>query len=303
MSPPRRVVAGTTYLLTRRCAQRCYFLRPSPLVTDLFGYLLAWAAKESGILVHAALVHVNHVHLVVTDPDARLPVFMHALNSLLARALNHEYGRSENFWAPGSYSAVELPSEDEVLDKILYVHTNVTKDGMVSDPSHWPGFLTQPRSPGRTRTYRRPRISFFSERTALPNACKLTITRPPAFADYTDTQYTRLLARAQAEYLDLVKAKRLQEGKNSYLGPTAVCALNPRSCPDSADPTPSGSPVIACCDPAERKRLLQQLSDWRQAYREAWKAWCAGVRDVLFPLGTYAMRIYHHVSCAPPSPG
>jgi REP element-mobilizing transposase RayT len=38
--------------------------------------------------VHAWCVLSNHYHLVVTDPDARLPAFMQYLDSLVARAMN-----------------------------------------------------------------------------------------------------------------------------------------------------------------------------------------------------------------------
>ena len=53
MTCPRRVVPGTTYLLTRRCTQRRFTLVPRGLVPALFGYCIALAAKRHGILVHA----------------------------------------------------------------------------------------------------------------------------------------------------------------------------------------------------------------------------------------------------------
>ena len=45
MTCPRRVVPGTTYLLTRRCTQRRFMLVPRGLVPALFGYCIALAAK------------------------------------------------------------------------------------------------------------------------------------------------------------------------------------------------------------------------------------------------------------------
>jgi REP element-mobilizing transposase RayT len=51
-------------------------------------YVLAVAARRFGVLVHAFCVLSNHLHLLVTDPDARLPAFMQYLDSLVARAVN-----------------------------------------------------------------------------------------------------------------------------------------------------------------------------------------------------------------------
>ena len=46
---PRRIVAGLRYLLTRRCAQRGFRLRPSDLTTQIFAYALALAmARVAG---------------------------------------------------------------------------------------------------------------------------------------------------------------------------------------------------------------------------------------------------------------
>ena len=38
MTAPRQVLPGTTYLVTRRCAQRQFLLRPSKLVNEIFSY-------------------------------------------------------------------------------------------------------------------------------------------------------------------------------------------------------------------------------------------------------------------------
>jgi putative transposase len=46
MTWPRRVVPGTTYLLTRRCTQRRFMLVPRGVVPKLFGYCVALAAER-----------------------------------------------------------------------------------------------------------------------------------------------------------------------------------------------------------------------------------------------------------------
>jgi putative transposase len=51
-------------------------------VPAFLGNVLAVAARRFGIVVHVFCVLSNHVHLVVTDPDARLPRFEQYLDSL-----------------------------------------------------------------------------------------------------------------------------------------------------------------------------------------------------------------------------
>src|SRR5690349_5667955 len=132
MTAPRQVLPGTTYLVTRRCAQREFMLRPSNRTTNpVFMYLLAFAARRYGIQVHAFCVMSNHFHLIVTDPHARLPAFHQLLDALVARALNAALGRWEAFWAPNSYSAVRLESADDIVDKAAYVLANPVAAGLV----------------------------------------------------------------------------------------------------------------------------------------------------------------------------
>ena len=130
MSLPRYIVPGVTYLLTRRCFGRQFLLRPSAEVNQIFEFCLAVAAARSGCEVHAYCVLSNHYHLVVTDPDGKLPVFMHWLNEYVAKCVNSVLGRWESFWAPGSYSQVSLADEEDVMAKLVYTMTNPVSAGL-----------------------------------------------------------------------------------------------------------------------------------------------------------------------------
>ena len=117
MTHPRRVLRGQTLLITRRCARRCFFFKPTTRARSIMAYCLARAASQYSVEIHAFLFHVNHLHLVVSDPQAELPAFMHCLDTNLARSLNAHLGRGENFFAPGSYSKVELATRAAVLEE------------------------------------------------------------------------------------------------------------------------------------------------------------------------------------------
>jgi putative transposase len=47
MSLPRPVIPGRTYLLTRRCSERRFFLRPDHATNNNYLYCLAYAAQKA----------------------------------------------------------------------------------------------------------------------------------------------------------------------------------------------------------------------------------------------------------------
>jgi putative transposase len=55
-------------------------------------------------------------------------------------------------------------------------------------------------------------------------------------------------------------------------------------------------PTVAAKDPTARKALLAIQTAFRSAYRRALDAWKSGVRDVVFPPGTWWMRVHHGVA-------
>ena len=139
MTLPRQILPGTTYFVTRRCSEQRFFLNPSPKTNAIFAFCLAWAAKVYGIQLHAFCVMSNHWHAVLTDPYGRLPQFMEHVHKYVAKCLNLSLMRQESLWSSHGYSAVVLPTEVEVLDKMVYTLGNPVKAGLVQKARDWPG--------------------------------------------------------------------------------------------------------------------------------------------------------------------
>src|SRR5690606_28164489 len=102
---------------------------------------LAYAAEQTGVLLHAVCFMSNHWHGVVSDPFARLPEFLEHFHRLVAKAMNASLGRWENFWSSDKTSVVLLVSDADVLDKIAYTLANPVTAGLVKAPEEWPGVL------------------------------------------------------------------------------------------------------------------------------------------------------------------
>jgi REP element-mobilizing transposase RayT len=293
MSAPRRVLPGTTYLVTRRCSQRQFLLKPSTKTTnDVFLYVLAVAAQRYGIEVHAFCVLSNHFHLVVTHPEARLPAFHQFLDALVARALNASLGRWEAFWAPNSYSAVTLATAADVVDKAAYVLANPVAAGLVESGRLWPGLWSAPERIGaEALDVRRPK-HFFDPKGSLPESVTLRLTPPPGFSSAKAFREQLAVALAEKE------AQAVRDTRGGFLGVARVLAQTSTGRPRPGEPRRTLNPRVAARDKWKRIEVLSRLREFLDAYRFAWAAWRAGEADVIFPCGTYLMRVLHSVPCA-----
>ncbi len=290
MTAPRQVLRGTTYLVTRRCAQRQLLLRPSPETNGLFLYVLAVAAKRFGVLVHAFCVLSNHFHLVVTDPDARLPAFEQYLDSLVARALNASLGRWESFWAPSSYSAVALVSAEDIVAKAAYTLANPVAAGLVRRGEEWPGLWSGPDAIGGDALVATRPEKFFRAAGRMPEAVELRLTVPPGFGS---AEFREQLAAALTGLEQEATAER-----RAFAGPKKILSQKPTARAGKDEPRRGLNPRVASRDKWTRIEALGRLAEFLHAYREAWRAFRAGLRDVLFPEGTYLLRVSIGVRCA-----
>ena len=300
MTMPRQILPGSSYLVSRRCLERRYFLRPDPLVTQAFLYCLAYAATTFGIDVHAFVALGNHIHLVCTDPAGVLPDFMQCLDLLVAKNVNAFRGRWECLWTPGSYSAVRLETPDDVLAKIVYVLANPLRAGLVSHAKDWKGPTSVRWAYGETRTFERPR-GFFDADGAMPAKVDLTLVRPPGFDGWTDGQLDRVVAEQRRARETEIRAERRAQGK-PFLGMDGVMRCDPNDRPGTREPRREMNPRIAAEDSAGRVDAIGAWQAFLDEYRVAYLGWRSGNHAVVFPAGTWLFRVRHAARCHPPPP-
>jgi putative transposase len=265
-------------------------------VNEIFLFLLARAARRHGIAVHAFCVLSNHVHLLLTDAEGRLPEFMQYLNSLVARALNASIGHFESFWAKdGSYSAVEPLEPGDIVAKTAYVLANPVAAGLVRTGAEWPGLRTSPEQIGSTKLIARKPEVFFDPKGYLPDTVELELTAPRGFASAAEF---RERVAAEVSALEREHREEIAAQGRRFLGVARVLAQNPFARPASGEPRFGLKPRVAAHDKWKRIERLVQLGSFASSYRKAFAAWRSGARDVLFPAGTYLMRVLHGVQCA-----
>lgn len=297
MTAPRRVLLGSLYLVTRRCLERRFLMRPSRETNEILLYCLAVAARKHGIQVHAYCFLSNHHHLVVSDPRGNLPAFAQYMDSLIARALNSVLGRWEWFWAPGSFSGVTLESREDVLEKMAYTLANPAMAGLVRRGEEWPGVRSTPEQIGAgKRMVKRPE-RFFRKEGPMPEEVELEVVCPPGFESVEELR--RELARRVKELEDEA-ARRLAEEGRTFAGERKVMAQKPNARPAPEEPRRELNPRVAARDKWKRIEALLRLKAFLSDYREAWSRYARGVRSTVFPAGTYWMKVAHGVPCAAP---
>ena len=301
MSLPREVIPGRSYLITRRCTQRQFLMRPDSKTNNAFIYCLAFAAQRSGVRVLFTTAMSNHHHTGIEDPLGNYPAFLELFHKLFAKCQNALRGRWENFWASEQTSVVRLVDPNDIVDKMTYALSNPVKDHLVEKAHHWPGASSlDVLMHAKPLTATRP-CHFFREDGDMPEVVSLEISRPKEFDDLTDRAFAALvLERIHAVESD-VAAERHRTGTH-VLGRKAVLTQKWSDRPATREPRRQLDPRVAARNKWSRIEALMRNRDFREAYAAAREVFVAGIRDVLFPAGTYWLRRFVQAICAPPPP-
>jgi putative transposase len=129
---PRQVLPGQFYMITRRCTQRQFLLRPDPATNNAFTYCLIDAAQRSQVEVLLTCAMSNHHHTVIYDRWGRYPEFVEHFHKLLARSQNALRGRWENLWSSEQVCVVKLVGREAVIDKLVYTVSPSASEGTTS---------------------------------------------------------------------------------------------------------------------------------------------------------------------------
>ena len=295
MSVARPVYKNVTVMLTRRCRGRRFLLRPDDDTNQVIGYVLAVMLKKWNIKLTATTALGNHWHPLVTDTDGTIVEFKHDCHQFIARALNARYGDEENLWNTSQTSRVECVQPEDIIGLMA----NPVEAGLVRYGHSWPGLRYA--WPHKPIVFRRPRWFFRGEEDggSWPEEAVLELSRPPGFDDMSDDQLAEVIKSAVFEREEGIRREFDAAGRR-FLGRRAVLRQSRHAAATSPEKRFGVSPTIACKDKQRRIERLRQNQQWRDRYANVLRRWRAGERDVVFPYGTYRMRVVHRVSCAPP---
>jgi putative transposase len=291
VSQPRQVLPSSFYLLTRRCTQRQFLLRPDVETNNAYLYCLLVAALRYGIDILLMCAMSNHHHVAIFDRNGRYPEFIEHFHKLFARSQNALRGRWENFWAAGQTSVVRLVDPEDVLAKLVYVATNPVKDNLVERVHHWPGINGyRALITGKTLRATRPR-HFFRTEGPMPAAVEAQLTIPPELGDRAT--FLRRLEEQVVAFEERAKEQRAAANRK-VIGRRGILRQSWKAAPISFEPRRVLNPRIAARNLWSRVEALVRNKVFARAYQAARAAWLDG-RPAEFPVGTYWLRRFANV--------
>ena len=166
MPRPRKIHCHNTVLFLTMSVEEGLLLLCNPLVEILLKSALARAQALHPVTICHFLFEATHVHflLVVNNPDD-VRGFAERFKTESAHYINRLLGRNKRtVWCKG-YDSPVLLTEEDVIDKIVYIYTNPAKDALEESIGEYPGLSSWKMFAGNDREHSWNWI----HRTAVPN--------------------------------------------------------------------------------------------------------------------------------------
>lgn len=298
MSQPRPVLPGRVYLITRRCSERRFFMRPDWPTTEAFRYCLLVAAARFGIELVGFLANINNWQGVILDRFGRYPEFLHLFHLLFAKHQNALRRRRENFWSSEQTSVVELLDGDTIADKIAYVLATPAKDHFVESATSWPGASSLAALRDRTMIRANRPSVYFPENSTMPKSISVALSPPPGFASLGDLWQAVEPRIAAIEAAATVERARL--GRRA-LGAHNIIVRDWHARPSSVERDQDVSSRFAAKSTVTRDQAVRKRREWLKAYRAS-RQRLAVRSHVEFPAGTFALARLFRVRAVAAAP-
>ena len=288
MTLPRRIIPGRQYLITRSVRNRRFFISPGDGtngVNTIFWFCIAAAAEKTGVLVHAATVMGNHIHLVVADPEGELPSFTHWLFRHTALCIKELHGIEENIWSVDKPNVVELVTPEAVLESMAYVMANPTTSGLVRRSKTYPGVCTVPEDLLGRVIEAPPPPQFFRRQSTR----YLDLVLPEVLVEEHGREGAIEALRQRVRGMEDEAAEELRSKGRQFLGLKGLAKTLVRGRPKTerkGEKHGYRHPRIKAVVKVARRAALERLRAFWQEYREAWDDFRRGERPC-FPAGTW----------------
>jgi hypothetical protein len=133
---------------------------------------------------------------------------------------------------------------------------------------------------------------------AWPKTATLRFSRPPGFEELTDEELAARIRDAIEAKEAGYRAQAQREGRR-FVGRRAVLRTSRYAYPQSRRQPFGLVPTIAGRT-GPRIEAIERLRTFRAEHADALAAYRAGDHDVVFPYGTWKMRVYYGARCRPP---
>ena len=297
---PKRRLPGTAYFLSPVCDRKEFRLKPTGETKAAFAFTLVESAMKHGVDIIAVMQMSSHYHAVVYDRLGTLSDFLRDFHGLMGK-LGSARDEVENtkFWSSEDSETVEIGDMDTLVGCVAYTLANPTKEFIVERPEMWMGVMTpvDALGSGFGKIYERPK-RFFDPGGTTSEAVMLCSDYPWELDELLPLAQLKERVKARVEaYVAEAKAE-VAAGRREFSGIEKAKKLSfwhSAERPVSGEVGRKAKPRkrVAAAREGRLQAMLEQMLAFRVAHRKAWRALSRGIRDVMFPAGTWmAWRIY-----------
>ncbi|RMG94099.1 MAG: hypothetical protein D6705_17065, partial [Deltaproteobacteria bacterium] len=218
------------------------------------------------------------------------------------------------------YGLVRVLSGEKALEHAAYTLANPVAAGLVARAREWPGLSSVGMKYGKPVRVERPAVGLWSGkaahaarhssrcskraayacRTRLPEAAELVIERPPVLPERTDAQVRAAVMRRLKTRERAFAAERRRRGR-TVLGAREARRVHYLSAP-KREPLFVRNPTFSGVVDEARRAMAAAVMAFRRSYRAASRSFREGVRDVVFPAGTWLYRVRYQACCETAAP-
>ena len=278
--------------ITSRTQHGRYLLRPSEESNARILGALGRAQANYGVWVHAFVVLSNHFHLLMSVLSAKqMSGFVRHFKGNVAKELGGLHDWRENFWGRRYHHAELGSSEEDQINRFLYILENGCKENLVASPLEWPG-VSSARALYRGET---TMLGIWYDRTAqyrasvrgqvklFPSVETVRLTPMPFLEDCTVDEQRQFVKDA-IHRIERETAQRHKLNATKPLGVRAILRQNPHK-PKELKSSPA--PRFHAANREEFRALQNARKATLAAYRDAAARLKQGETDVTFPEGCF----------------
>lgn len=291
----RFVPEGALVEVTCRTLHGRFLLRPSPKLEDLIVGILARAAGRYEVGICAFVFLSNHCHMLLLPRNAlHLARFMNYVNANIAKEAGRLHGWREKFWGR-RYRAIVISDEEAAQTaRLRYLLQQGCKEGLVASPRHWPGAssvkaLTTGSSLrgiwiDRTRQWHAQQRGESSAEIHFAETEALKLAPLPCW-DGLASHQAQTRVRAMVREIEISTAEEHVANGSEPMGVAAILEQSPHARPTRVDRSPA--PRFHAATRSARRELHAAYAWFLAAYRDAAHQLRCGVRQVVFPDGSF----------------
>lgn len=265
----------TTFEVTTRCVQGRLLLRPSAELNDrVLGVLGRALSRYPAVKLHLVTVASNHVHLLLTVPDAdALSRFMCFVNSNIAREAGRLHRWREKFWGR-RFRAIAVLDERALLERARYILSHGCKEDLVERPADWPGVgCAEALSRGvklrgtwydRTKEYRSRRARKRSSCDSFATGYEVALAPLPCWEGLSEAERRR---RASELIAEIERDERQRRGRGGVLGRRGVLRQDPHAIPREVKR--GRAPACHSSEPELRQNFVRAYRAFVETFRRA----------------------------------